>query len=194
MVHVVLAAGNGLNSSAFAGFDLSALRSLREVRSGTRMAGCARASHGRSLARGCRCGRRGIPQHGRAAAAHSKGPSFSRPHINSSGRARIARPGLTAAARTQVRVTEGACGGGAGGTLLHYVAAVLRASHPAALARLVAADAGSMTAAAEAGVRGLQRLEATLPRLQARRPPPQHSISLFRLSSGLSDGLAVHGR
>ena len=39
MVHVVLAAGNGLNSSAFAGFDLSALRALREVRSGRR--GCA---------------------------------------------------------------------------------------------------------------------------------------------------------
>ena len=39
VVHVVLAAGNGLNSSAFAGFDLSALRALREVRSGRR--GCA---------------------------------------------------------------------------------------------------------------------------------------------------------
>ena len=157
MVHVVLAAGNGLNSSAFAGFDLSALRSLREVRSGTRMAGCARASHGRSLARGCRCGRRGIPQHGRAAAAHSKGPSFSRPHINSSGRARIARPGLTAAARTQVRVTEGACGGGAGGTLLHYVAAVLRASHPAALARLAASETTAESAAESARSRAAAR-------------------------------------
>ena len=96
MVHVVLAAGNGLNSSAFAGFDLSALRALREVRSGRRgralQAVHVRRTAAPSLAGAAR-GRRGIPQRGRAAAAHSKGPSFSRPHINSCGRAANRTPG-----------------------------------------------------------------------------------------------------
>jgi hypothetical protein len=63
----------------------------------------------------------------------------------------------------QVQAAEGA----GGGTLLHFVAGVLRAACPAAMARLVDGPAPPVAEAAAAGVRGLQRLDASLPRLRA---------------------------
>jgi hypothetical protein len=83
---------------------------------------------------------------------------------------------------------------------LHYIAAALRVAQPAALARLVAGaaagagcvDSESMAGVAEAGVRGLCRLEASLPRLHALRTAPAGGLRLDAARAVVEAYAAVH--